>query len=65
MDRNELLQRIVEVRRIVTGMTRLLGAKHQVVGRLRKRLEEGDGEGGEAAYVGDVEGESIESVCGI
>jgi Mg2+ and Co2+ transporter CorA len=57
VDRNELLQRIVEVRRIVTGMTRMLGAKHQVVGRLRKRLEDGDL--AEAAYVGDVEGRSI------
>lgn len=57
VDRNELLQRIVEVRRIVTGMTRMLGAKHQVVGRLRKRMEDGDLN--EAAYVGDVEGMSL------
>jgi Mg2+ and Co2+ transporter CorA len=56
-DRTVLLRRIVEMRRIVTGMTRLLGTKHQVVGRLRKQLAE-SGNGSVEAYVGDVEGGS-------
>lgn len=55
-DRTIMLRRIVELRRIVTGMTRLLGAKNVVVGRLRKQLAE-SGKGAVEAYVGDVEGE--------
>ena len=51
-----MLKRITDTRRLVTGLSRLLGAKHQVIGRLRKRGAETGG--GVEAYIGDVEGES-------
>jgi magnesium transporter len=54
-DRSTMLKRITDMRRLVTGLTRLLGAKHQVIGRLRKRAKEEGG--GVEAYIGDVEGE--------
>lgn len=55
-DRSTMLKRITEMRRLVTGLTRTLGAKGAVIGRLRKRAKE---EGGAVdAYLSDVEGES-------
>ncbi|WVQ79655.1 hypothetical protein IAT38_001755 [Cryptococcus sp. DSM 104549] len=52
-DRSTMLRRITDMRKLVTGLTRLLSAKGAVVGRLRKRASE---EGGTvAAYIGDVE----------
>jgi magnesium transporter len=53
-DRTYLLHRMTEMRRLVTGLTRLLGAKHQVVTRLRKRAALGGGEVG--VYISDVQG---------
>lgn len=55
-DRTSLLQRMTEMRRLVTGLTRLLGAKHQVIKRLRKRAAIKGGEVG--VYISDVQGES-------
>ncbi|WWC62205.1 uncharacterized protein I303_104800 [Kwoniella dejecticola CBS 10117] len=52
-DRSTMLKRITDMRRLVTGLTRLLGAKGAVIGRLRKRARE-DGTTMEA-YIGDVE----------
>lgn len=54
-DRTLLLHRMTEMRRLVTGLTRLLGAKHQVVTRLRKRAGSRGGEVG--VYISDVQGE--------
>jgi magnesium transporter len=54
-DRREMLRRMTEMRRLVTGMTRLLGFKHQVVSRLKRRAGNEGGEVG--AYIGDVHGE--------
>lgn len=56
-DRTSLLHRMTEMRRLVTGLTRLLGAKHQVVTRLRKRAALGGGEVG--VYISDVQGKRI------
>lgn len=56
-DRSTMLKRITDTRRLVTGLSRLLGAKHQVIGRLRKRGAE-IGEGVEA-YIGDLEGDFV------
>ena len=55
-DRSLMLRRITELRRLTTGLTRLLGSKYQVVTRLKKRAAEENGEVG--AYIGDVQGES-------
>ncbi|KAJ9107477.1 hypothetical protein QFC21_000930 [Naganishia friedmannii] len=52
-DRTSLLQRMTEMRRLVTGLTRLLGAKHQVIKRLRKRAAIKGGEVG--VYISDVQ----------
>ncbi|WRT66670.1 uncharacterized protein IL334_003630 [Kwoniella shivajii] len=52
-DRSTMLKRITDMRRLVTGLTRLLGAKGAVIGRLRKRSRE-EGTTMEA-YIGDVE----------
>ncbi|WVR06776.1 hypothetical protein IAU60_003811 [Kwoniella sp. DSM 27419] len=52
-DRSTMLKRITDMRRLVTGLTRLLGAKGAVIGRLRKRARE-EGVTMEA-YIGDVE----------
>ncbi|EIW66008.1 hypothetical protein TREMEDRAFT_35729, partial [Tremella mesenterica DSM 1558] len=52
-DRSTMLRRIMDTRRLVTGLSRLLGAKHQVIGKLRKRATESGG--GVEAYIGDVE----------
>ena len=57
-DRGSMLQRITGMRKLVTGLTRTLGSKHQVVAKLRKRAKE-TGASVDAAYIGDVEGESI------
>jgi len=54
-ERSTMLKRITDTRRLVAGLSRLLGAKHQVIGRLRKRGAEVGG--GVEAYLGDVEGE--------
>jgi Mg2+ and Co2+ transporter CorA len=54
-DRGQMLQRMNEMRRLVTGMTRLLGFKHQVVRRLKRRAGHEGGEVG--AYIGDIHGE--------
>lgn len=55
-DRSLMLRRITELRRLTTGLTRLLGSKYQVVTRLKKRAAEENGEVG--AYIGDVQGVS-------
>lgn len=50
-----MLKNMTDMRKLVTGLTRLLSAKGTVIGRLRKRAKE---EGGTVeAYIGDVEGE--------
>ncbi len=54
-DRREMLRRMTEMRRLVTGMTRLLGFKHQVVSVLKRRAGNEGGEVG--AYIGDIHGE--------
>lgn len=62
-DRTLLLHRMTEMRRLVTGLTRLLGAKHQVVTRLRKRAGTGGGE--VAVYISDVQGRLCGSVLSV
>ncbi|KAK8864684.1 hypothetical protein IAR55_001936 [Kwoniella newhampshirensis] len=52
-DRSTMLKRITDMRRLVTGLTRLLGAKGAVINRLRKRAMEEAGT--VEAYIGDVE----------
>ena len=52
-DRSTMLKRIQDMRKLVTGLTRTLGLKHQVVAKLRKRATEMD------PYVGDIEGETL------
>lgn len=48
-----MLKNMTDMRKLVTGLTRLLSAKGTVIGRLRKRAKE---EGGTVeAYIGDVE----------
>ncbi|OXH76108.1 cation transporter [Cryptococcus neoformans] len=52
-DRSTMLKNMTDMRKLVTGLTRLLSAKGTVIGRLRKRAKE---EGGTVeAYIGDVE----------
>ncbi|CDZ98210.1 Mg2 transporter protein, CorA-like/Zinc transport protein ZntB [Phaffia rhodozyma] len=67
LDRGEILKRMVNMRRLTTGLTRLLGPKREVVGRLRKRVEElgkegwGGGSGREMGiYFGDIQDHIIE-----
>lgn len=67
-ERAAMLQRITQMRRIVTGLSRLLGPKTDVVRGLRKRvLEEdaalfrGDFKHDIAVYIGDLQGESAVS----
>lgn len=55
--RYEMIKRITDTRKLVTGLSRLLHGKHNVVGRMRKRAKLLDFEGVEA-YIGDLEGES-------
>lgn len=55
-DRKFMLRRITDTRKLVTGLTRLLGTKNQVVSRLRKRAKEGRNH--VEVYIGDVEGMS-------
>lgn len=52
-DRTDMLKRMTDVRRIVTGLSRLLSAKFQVMARLKKRADKGDAE--VIAYIGDVQ----------
>lgn len=52
-DRTDMLKRMTEVRRIVTGLSRLLSAKFQVMARLKKRADKADAE--VVAYIGDVQ----------
>ncbi|TYJ51764.1 hypothetical protein B9479_007656 [Cryptococcus floricola] len=52
-DRSTMLKNITDVRKLVTGLTRLLGAKGAVIGRLRKRARKEDNN--VEAYIGDVE----------
>lgn len=54
--RYEMIKRITDTRKLVTGLSRLLHGKHAVVGRMRKRAKVMDFEGVEA-YIGDLEGE--------
>lgn len=61
-DRSKLIRRITETRRLVTGLSRLLGSKQIVVGRLRKRAKEIGG--GVDAYIGDLEGKRCLPVIG-
>jgi magnesium transporter len=56
-DRSSMLRRMTELRRLTTGLTRLLGSKYQVVTKLKKRAAEDNGEVG--AYIGDVQGERV------
>ena len=59
MGRMEMVRHITHMRKLVTGMTRLLGTKHSVVGEMRKRVAEfGSGQGVDV-YIGDVEGERL------
>jgi hypothetical protein len=60
-DRHTMLKRITDMRKLVTGLSRLLGTKHQVIAKMRKRAMEGDN-GAVEAYIGDVEGESTSIV---
>jgi Mg2+ and Co2+ transporter CorA len=53
--RYEMIKRITDTRKLVTGLSRLLHGKHAVVGRMRKRARLLDFEGVEA-YIGDLEG---------
>lgn len=55
-NRYEMIKRITDTRKLVTGLSRLLHGKHNVVGRMRKRARLLDFEGVEA-YIGDLEGE--------
>jgi magnesium transporter len=55
--RYEMIKRITDTRKLVTGLSRLLHGKHNVVGRMRKRARLLDFEGVEA-YIGDLEGKS-------
>jgi len=57
MTRPQMIRHITHMRKLVTGLTRLLGTKHSVVGEMRKRLAEQSK--GFDAYIGDVEGESM------
>lgn len=54
MTRSQMIKHITHMRKVVTGLTRLLGAKHAVVGEMRKRMAEQTK--GFDAYIGDVEG---------
>jgi magnesium transporter len=54
-NRYEMIKRITDTRKLVTGLSRLLHGKHNVVGRMRKRARLLDFEGVEA-YIGDLEG---------
>lgn len=56
--RYEMIKRITDTRKLVTGLSRLLHGKHAVVGRMRKRAKILDFEGVEA-YIGDLEGMSM------
>lgn len=56
--RYEMIKRITDTRKLVTGLSRLLHGKHAVVGRMRKRAKVLDFEGVEA-YIGDLEGGSL------
>jgi Mg2+ and Co2+ transporter CorA len=60
--RYEMIKRITDTRKLVTGLSRLLHGKHAVVGRMRKRARLLDFEGVEA-YIGDLEGESCLPKC--
>ena len=61
-----MLKRMTDTRRLITGLSRLLIPKSEVVGRLRKRAEEVAGRRGGASYelvggemvtyIGDVQG---------
>jgi magnesium transporter len=71
-DRGKMLKRMTDTRRLITGLSRLLIPKSEVVGRLKKRAEEVAGRrsgyvgmqqaglvGGEmVTYIGDVQGQS-------
>jgi magnesium transporter len=59
-NRYEMIKRITDTRKLVTGLSRLLHGKHNVVGRMRKRARLLDFEGVEA-YIGDLEGQFL---CG-
>ncbi|KAL7415480.1 hypothetical protein BDY24DRAFT_383090 [Mrakia frigida] len=64
-DRAKMLKRMTDTRRLITGLSRLLIPKSEVVGRLRKRAEEVSGRrsgwqhggvGGEmVTYIGDIQ----------
>lgn len=64
-NRVEMLKRMTATRRLVTGLSRLLIPKSEVVGRLKRRAEEVSGGnwgvvGGEmVTYIGDVQGERV------
>ncbi|KAK4687837.1 magnesium transporter, partial [Tremellales sp. Uapishka_1] len=54
-DRSTMLKRITDMRRLVTGLGRLLGGKSQVVQRLRKRTSSSKDGGEVGAYIGDLQ----------
>lgn len=62
-NRYEMVKRITDTRKLVTGLSRLLHGKHNVVGRMRKRARLLDFEGVEA-YIGDLEGKSWLPILG-
>lgn len=51
-----MLRRMTDIRRLTTGLTRLLGSKYQVITRLKRRAAENGGE--VSAYIGDVQGKN-------
>lgn len=55
-DRSMMLRRMTDIRRLTTGLTRLLGSKYQVITRLKRRAAENGGE--VSAYIGDVQGKN-------
>lgn len=60
MGRMQMIRHITHMRKLVTGMTRLLGTKHSVVGEMRKRVaDRGSGQGVDV-YIGDVEGKLVD-----
>lgn len=69
-DRMTMLRRITELKRLVTGLTRLLGAKHQVIGRMRKRAgaglrsKSGGQRGRNSLGMGMGEGNTVEAYIG-
>jgi Mg2+ and Co2+ transporter CorA len=60
MPRSAMVKHMTHMRKLVSGLSKLLGTKHTVVGLMRKRVAE-SGKGIDA-YIGDVEGELFVSI---